>query len=141
MPRWDGTEEYDLALRLGERLGAAGFGHIADILYHRLTMSGRSRRPVAAICADMPKVVAGASRPHRHRRDRRAGRASAFLPGALSPRGAGAARLDPRPDQDQLPLLKRCVETVLEKTDYQNYEIIVVDNGSTEPDACSYLRN
>ena len=56
-PRWDGTEEYDLALRLAERLGAAGFGHVADMLYHRLTISGRTRRPVEAICADMPKIV------------------------------------------------------------------------------------
>ena len=55
--RWDGTEEYDLALRLSESVAAEGFGHIADILYHRLTVSGRSKRPIEAICADMPGVV------------------------------------------------------------------------------------
>ena len=54
---WDGTEEYDLALRLAERAGAHGFGHLADLLYHRLTISGRSRRPAEAICADMTKIV------------------------------------------------------------------------------------
>jgi len=36
-------------------------------------------------------------------------------------------------------MLKRCVETVLKITEYQNYEIIIVDNGSNEQEACTYL--
>jgi GT2 family glycosyltransferase len=44
------------------------------------------------------------------------------------------------PTKNQHGLLKRCLETVLQKTEYENYEIIVVDNGSTEADACAYLK-
>jgi glycosyltransferase involved in cell wall biosynthesis len=44
------------------------------------------------------------------------------------------------PTKNQLGFLKRCIETVLQKTEYQNYEIIVVDNGSTDADACAYLK-
>jgi hypothetical protein len=68
-PAWDGTEEYDLALRLAERLGAEGFGHVADILYHRLTTSGRSRRRDLRRHAEHRS---GASRPLGHRRQCRA---------------------------------------------------------------------
>ncbi|HZU91583.1 MAG TPA: hypothetical protein VE993_20190, partial [Stellaceae bacterium] len=119
--RWDGAEEYDLALRLAERLGATGFGHIADVLYHRLGGSGRSKRPVAAICADMPKLV----QAHLDRL------------GVMARAGPGAkpyfCRVHYRhdgpeplvsiivPTRDQLSLLRRCIETVLKITEYQNY--------------------
>lgn len=139
-PRWDGIEEYDLALRLAERAGAGGFGHIADVLYHRLTVSGRSKRPIAAICADMPAVVQAhfdrleiaataepGSQPHfcrvRYRHDGPDPLVSIIVP-----------------SKNQLPFLRRCVESVLQRTAYQNYELIVVDNGSTEADACDYLQ-
>jgi O-antigen biosynthesis protein len=137
---WDGAEEYDLALRIAERVGVPGIGHIADILYHRLTTSGRSRRSVADICADLPKIV----QAHLDR-----SRVAATVePGAL----AHACRVryrhdgpDPLvsiivPTKNQLPLLKRCVETVLRITEYQNYELVIVDNGSSEADACDYLQ-
>ena len=44
------------------------------------------------------------------------------------------------PTKNQLPLLKRCVEAVLQITEYQNYELIIVDNGSTAADAREYLQ-
>jgi GT2 family glycosyltransferase len=140
-PKWDGAEDYDLALRLAERLGGAGFGHVADVLYHRSTQSGRSRRPVADVCADMPRVV----QAHLDR----AGVAATAGPGAqpyfcrVGYRHEGPEPLVSIviPSRDQLPLLKRCIETVLQKTEYQNYELIIVDNGTVEPDACQYLQN
>ena len=140
-PTWDGTEEYDLALRLAERLGAEGFGHIADVLYHRLTTSGRSHRSAAEICADMPNIV----QAHLDR----LGVAATVEPGVpahtcrVRYRHDGA---DPLvsiivPTKNQLGMLKRCVETVLKLTKYENYEIIIVDNGSDEAEACAYLKS
>jgi GT2 family glycosyltransferase len=137
---WDGTEEYDLSLRLAERLGAKGFGHVADVLYHRLTVSGRSRRPAEAICADMPKIV----QAHLDRQ----GIAATVEQGVP----AHTCRVhyhhdgpDPLvsiivPTKNQAAILKRCVETVLKMTEYENYEVIVVDNGSDEAEACAYLQ-
>lgn len=139
--RWDGAEEYDLALRLAELPGPAGIGHIADVLYHRLAGSGRSKRPVAAICADMPRLV----QAHLDR----LGIAAETGPG-VQPYFCRVHYRHPGPEplvsiivptRDQFPLLRRCVETVLKITEYQNYELIVVDNGSTEADACAYLQN
>ena len=43
------------------------------------------------------------------------------------------------PTKDQFAMVERCVSSLLEKTTYQNYEIILVDNQSTEPAACAWL--
>lgn len=36
------------------------------------------------------------------------------------------------PTKDQLSVVKRCVESILQKSTYNNYEIIMVDTGSTD---------
>jgi O-antigen biosynthesis protein len=138
---WDGTEEYDLALRLAERLGPEGFGHVADVLYHRLTSSGRSRRPADAICADMPRIV----QAHLDR----LGIAATAEQGAPAHTCRVRYRHDGPdplvsiivPTKNQVAMLKRCVESVLRLTAYENYELIIVDNGSDEADACAYLQS
>ncbi len=43
------------------------------------------------------------------------------------------------PTRDRHDLLATFISTVLERTDYQDYELIVVDNGSQEPDTLAYL--
>lgn len=43
------------------------------------------------------------------------------------------------PTRDQLPVLRACVESLMEHTAYPHYELLIVDNGSTEPDACEFL--
>lgn len=43
------------------------------------------------------------------------------------------------PTKDQLRLLSRCVESILEKTAYPDYEIIIIDNNSGEADAVEWL--
>lgn len=43
------------------------------------------------------------------------------------------------PTKDQLPMLQRCVETLLEKTAYRHFEVLIVDNGSTTPEAQAWL--
>ncbi|WP_244143130.1 glycosyltransferase family 2 protein [Burkholderia multivorans] len=45
------------------------------------------------------------------------------------------------PTRDQLGHLRRCISSVLEKTRYGPYEIIVVDNQSAEPDTLAYLQS
>src|SRR6185312_11591428 len=120
--------------------GAQGFGHVADVLYHRLTVSGRSRQPIEAICADMTRIV----QAHLDRQ----GIAAIAEPGVPAHTCRVRYRHDGPdplvsivvPTKNQLAMLKRCVETVLKITEYENYEVIVVDNGSDEADACAYLQ-
>ncbi|HWB51609.1 MAG TPA: glycosyltransferase [Stellaceae bacterium] len=139
-PAWDGTEEYDLALRLAERLGPDGFGHVADVLYYRLVNSGRSRRPAEAICADMPKIV----QAHLDRLGI-AGSVEQGVPAHTCRVRYRHDGPDPLvsiivPTKNQPAMLKRCVESVLGLTAYENYELIIVDNGSDEADARAYLQ-
>ncbi len=44
------------------------------------------------------------------------------------------------PTRDRLELLKRCVGSIRAKTDYSPFEIVVVDNGSVEPETLEFLR-
>ncbi|MEA1072005.1 glycosyltransferase family 2 protein [Sphingomonas sp. LY160] len=44
------------------------------------------------------------------------------------------------PTRDKVELLRPCVESVLAKTDYPNFEVVVVDNGSSDPAALDYLK-
>ena len=43
------------------------------------------------------------------------------------------------PTRDRVELLRTCVGGLLEKTDYPNFEVIIADNGSVEPETHRYL--
>lgn len=44
------------------------------------------------------------------------------------------------PTKDKVDYLKRCISTILDKTTYDNYEIIIVDTGSVEPQTKAYYK-
>ena len=43
------------------------------------------------------------------------------------------------PTRNALGLLRQCIESIVGITTYPNYEILLVDNGSDDPDALAYL--
>jgi O-antigen biosynthesis protein len=43
------------------------------------------------------------------------------------------------PSRNQAGLLEKCVDSVFQETDYPNFEIIIVNNSSNEPDAITLL--
>ncbi|MEW4571204.1 glycosyltransferase [Tautonia sp. JC769] len=43
------------------------------------------------------------------------------------------------PTRDRADLLRRCLESIRARTTYQNYEIVVIDNGSQEDETLEYL--
>nr|WED69127.1 glycosyltransferase [Pectobacterium colocasium] len=43
------------------------------------------------------------------------------------------------PTRDHLSLISRCIETLMEQTSYPHYELLIVDNQSTNPGTCQYL--
>jgi glycosyltransferase involved in cell wall biosynthesis len=45
------------------------------------------------------------------------------------------------PTRDHSKILKRCIDSLYKKTDYKNFEIIIVDNGSVEPDTKELLES
>lgn len=44
------------------------------------------------------------------------------------------------PTRDRLDLLRPCIESIVRLTQYQNFEILIVDNDSIEPETAAYLR-
>jgi len=137
-PAAEGAEDYDLVLRAWERIGDAGVGHIPEVLYHRLQGGGHCRMSVDEILAASKAVL------ERHLQ--RMGIGAEVLPGPFPPatRVRYALSSTPAvsiviPTRNQLGMLQRCVESIIEKTRYPNYEILIVDNDSDEPEAVKYL--
>jgi GT2 family glycosyltransferase len=45
------------------------------------------------------------------------------------------------PTRNGLKLIRQCINSIIEKTTYPNYEIIVVDNASDDPEVLSYFES
>lgn len=140
----EGAEDYDLLLRAWEHLqahgvGEAAIGHVPEVLYHRMVGSGHTRKNVPEV------LVAGQRALQAH--FERLNIDAQVQPGPFPPswRVRWPAPQTPPlvsilvPTRDQLPMLQRCIESVIEKTRYPAYEILVVDNDSRADDALRYL--
>ena len=44
------------------------------------------------------------------------------------------------PNKDQLPTLKKCLKSIWEKTEYTNYEILIIENNSTEKETFEFYK-
>jgi glycosyltransferase involved in cell wall biosynthesis len=131
--RCAGAEIHDLALRVLDAHGENAIGHIADVLWH--TPAGRS--------PDYDEAVGRmAVAEHLARRGIAATVEASYQPGTFrvvypldgSPRVSIIV-----PTRDKLDCLKPCLESVLAKTAWPNYELIVVDNQSEEPETLAFL--
>ncbi|WP_125077123.1 glycosyltransferase [Pseudoxanthomonas sp. SGT-18] len=130
-PEHGQAAELDLLLRLVESGGFAGLGHVHEPLLVTPLQVLRS----------LPEEERAIL---RHLRDRGYEGASvaSHLPGLYR---VGYGHPDQPlvsvlvPTRDQFALVQRCLDTLLEKTRYPNYEVLVVDNGSTEEAACRWL--
>ena len=132
----EGSQDHDLALRATAACGAARVRHIPAVLYH-----WRQAQHGASFSQTSLRRCAQASR-----------RAVAEL---LAARGVATtiqwARLAPHhlrvvwpvphpaplvsvivPTRDRADLVRPCAEGVLDRTDYKNLELIIMDNGSVE---------
>jgi GT2 family glycosyltransferase len=141
---FDDAEGYDLLLRISERLRPEEIAHIPKILYHRRIRdeSGQAADESAARAG-----VAGlrALREHLAR--------LAYPAEAAAGPVSGSYRIhhpvpDPAPrvsllvpTRDGLHVLEKCVDSILEKTTYPNYEIIILDNQSREPETLVWFES
>jgi len=142
---YEGSQDYDLALRCVEKLGPNEIKHIPRILYHWRMAEGS-----AAAAADAKSYAPEAARRALTDHLRRTKIAGAVV---ACPENREWYRVvyDLRPPfplvsviiptRNQLALLQRCVMTVREKTNYTPIEIVIVDNGSTDPETHAFLRD
>lgn len=141
---FEGSQDYDLALRVTERIHSTQIRHIPHILYHwRLHAESTSANLYAKPYAI--EVTEKAISEHLRRRGINATVQEAFnAPGGMRVRYALPSPPPSVsliiPTRNQVGVLRTCVESILAKTNYDNFEIIIVDNQSDELDTLNYLK-
>ncbi len=142
-PGFEGSQDYDLALRCIERLQPENIAHIPHVLYHWRAIEGST---ALAHGEKSYAKSAGALALEAHLA--RCGIAAEVLPALESyhrVRYALPATLPLVsliiPTRDRLDLLRLSVGTILEKTTYPNFEILILDNQSCEPQTLEYFRD
>jgi GT2 family glycosyltransferase/tetratricopeptide (TPR) repeat protein len=135
-----GLDIQDLVLRASEVLSPGEITHVARVLYHR----HGSPETNATTILPYP-VTERRKRALEESLERQARQARLVaMPGGLCrviwpiPDPAPLVTLI-IPTRDYAHLLRGCIGSMLQKTDYPAFEIIVVDNGSVESDTLAYF--
>ncbi len=139
---FEGSQDHDLFLRCTGALHADQIRHIPEVLYHWRAIEGSTslasnHKPYASQagqravqqyldsvsqgCRVVPADVPNAYRV-RYPLPRQLPKVSLIIP-----------------TRNQKAITEQAINSILRKTEYQNYEIVLVDNGSTEPDALAYF--
>jgi glycosyltransferase involved in cell wall biosynthesis len=140
---FEGSQDYDLALRSVEFLEPGQIRHIPKILYHWRAVAGS----LAAVPDAKPYAKHAARRAiaDHLRRKQQAGRVVRCPENIESHRAiyevpAPAPLVSVIiPTRDRADLLELCVKSVRERTDYAPVEIIIVDNASIEAETHELL--
>lgn len=137
---YEGAQDYDFIFRCAE--AARAVAHIPEILYHwRVHKASTADNPTSKLYA----YEAGkrAIEDHLTRQN---------TPGEVSlKKDLGFYRVtypvkEPElvsiviPNKDQKETLEQCLSSIYEKSTYSNYEIIIVENNSTEEETFAYYR-
>ena len=129
---FEGSQDYDFVLRLMEKTNK--IGHVPKILYH---WRMRKESTANALTAK-PYIMESTLKAKREALERRG------LVGDVTqiPEiGQFRVTYHPQnnplvsiviPSKDNYEILKMCLTSVLEKTEYRNFEIVLVDNGSND---------
>lgn len=141
---FEGSQDWDLALRCIERLEPEQIGHIPKVLYHWRAIPGST-----ALAPEEKDYAhrAGLRAVNEHLERVRADAVAEAIPGrrgnfriryGLPPQAPKVSLVIPT--RDRVDLLRRCVDSILHATTYANYEIVIVDNQSEEDATLQYLR-
>ncbi len=138
----EGSQDYDLALRCIEQIDHQHIHHIPRVLYHwrvhaQSAAQSSEAKPYAAI--------AGQKALNEHFQRTQLNAQCLLLDfGMYRTQYALPERLPLVsliiPTKNAQKLVKQCVESILGKTTYPNYEIIIVDNASDDEQAVTYFK-
>lgn len=131
---FDAAAEYDIALLCSEHLVSSQVRHLPQVLCHRRADAGESaeRRGarLAALRRHLLRIDANADAEDTGNELRVRYRLPAPPP---------AVTLIV-PTRNAVALLRQCIESIVGGTAYPDFDILVIDNGSDDPDALAYLR-
>ena len=140
--RFKGAEIYDLALRYINNTSERSIKHIPKVMYHRRSEFGAQGQGVRGLLSDSA-----------HQAAKRAIAELLNNKGIHVDDGCAYGLFRVRyplpnppplvsiiiPTKDRVDILKACVESIIEKTTYPSFEIIIINNCSVEPDTIKWL--
>ena len=139
-PEFNGAQDYDLILRCTEQ--AKQIMHIPKILYHwRVHKASTADNPASKMFGfDAGKraieehlVRCRTKGTVQHTKD------LGFYRVKYEVCGEPLVSII-IPNKDQSEALKKCLDSIREKTSYRNYEIIIVENNSEEPETFAFYK-
>ncbi len=139
---YNGSQDYDINLRIVALLKDTQIVHIPKILYHwRATADSVALNAVQKSYA----VVNAEKALAEHMRQTKIAGVIEMVPQTTWHRIKYALPKRPPlvsiiiPTRNGCKILKTCLDSIAEKTTYPKYEIIIVDNNSDDPETLAYL--
>lgn len=141
---FEGSQDHDLTLRCTGRLKAEQIRHVPEVLYHWRAIEGST-----ALDSDAKHYSnnAGLKAVQNYLDEHTPGAkvVPAKVPNAYRVRYPIPFD-EPKvsliiPARDQRKVTEQAITSILHKTTYTNFEILVIDNGSTEHDALAYFES
>lgn len=138
----EGSQDHDVVLRCVAQLAPHQIVHIPRILYHWRVLPGST-----ALASDEKSYANDAG--VRALSDYLL---ASGIGGSVKPLQNGYYRVVPSlppelpwvslviPTRNAHELVRMCLQSILEKTTYPNYDILLIDNGSDEPASLAYFR-
>ncbi len=135
---FEGAQDYDFTLRFTEK--TKNIGHVTKILYH-----WRERKESTAINPEAKDYIVDATKKVKTEALQRRGYEAQLewvdniYQFRVNYKPVGNPKISVIiPSKDNFDVYRRCIETLTEKTKYKNYEIVTVDNGSSEENRKKY---
>ena len=138
---FEGAQDYDLALRFTENISEEGIVHIPRLLYY-----WRAHQLSTAQSGSAKNYAKTAGQRALQEHLDRLGILATAVSTNDGYRVSYSLPEDPPlvsliiPTRNGKTLVKQCIESIVNKTIYQNYEIILVDNSSDDEESLSYFK-
>ena len=140
-PGYEGAQDWDLIMRVIERIPFSHIRHIPHVLYHWRAVAGSTARGES-----QKKYALDGQRKTLQAHFERAGESAEVLPTAGAYWRVKHRLPEPSPKvtliiptRNKFELIYCCVESIFRKTSYRNFELIIVDNRSDEAKTIDYL--
>ena len=138
---YDGAQDHDFVLRATEILSPAEIHHVPEILYHwRKTPNSTAVNVANKTYA----IEAGVRCVHDHLKRKKVRAKVSSIRGLTLYGVEWLTKKAPKvtiiiPFKDQVETTRQCVDALLDKTSYKNFDIILVNNWSVEHETADFI--